>query len=44
MFLPQKEGIEVSNSLKDGIQVKTIKIDSLEKLTRRLLEDMKNLC
>ena len=40
MFLPQKEGIEVSNSLKDGIQVRTIKIDSLEKPGRRLIEEM----
>jgi len=40
VFLPQKEGIEVSNSLKDVIQVRTIKIDSLKNLTRILLEDM----
>jgi len=40
VFLSQKEGVEVSSSLKDGIQVRTIKIDSLEKPTRRLFEDM----
>ena len=39
-----KEGIEVSSSLKDGIQVRTIKIHSLENPTRRLLENMKNQC
>ena len=43
VFLPQKEGIEVSSSLKDEIQASKIKIDSLEKPTRTLLENMKNL-
>ena len=42
--LPQKKGIEVSSSLKDEILARTIKIDSLEKPTIKLLENMKNLC
>ena len=40
VFFPQKEGIEVSISFKEEIQVRTIKIHSLKKPTRRLLEDM----
>jgi len=40
VFHPQKEGFDVLSSLKDGIQVRIIKIDSLEKPTRKLLEDM----
>jgi len=40
VFLPQKEGIEVPSSVKNGIQGRTIKIHSLEKPIRRLLEDM----